>query len=236
MPWIGSQYNRVAQELNRSPSPQRNTSSFNQTGRSTFAIHQYGVDKNADGPVWEAQDSPPSRRLLHNTDIDDRNNNRYGSEPPSRYQPRSYLNKETVNPINLHGPLSGMQPTMQSAYPAQTAQQVRFAHMNSIIHDMKNGEWFIKWTKSGKPHARWFWLNQKKALLYWSNAQSASVLMSNNIRLEEVVSIKSEQLTEESPANPRHPQVCSFRVFLIIDLYLSVLGANRCKPFSCPLI
>ena len=79
----------------------------------------------------------------------------------------------------------------------------------SILHDMKSGDYFIKWTRNDKPHCRWFYLNQKKMLLVWTNdkKQSASILMSNHIALTEVISLRSQQLTEEAPGNPGNPQV-----------------------------
>eukprot|EP01064_Diplonema_japonicum_P033821 TRINITY_DN6778_c0_g1_i1.p1 TRINITY_DN6778_c0_g1~~TRINITY_DN6778_c0_g1_i1.p1 ORF type:complete len:568 (+),score=135.98 TRINITY_DN6778_c0_g1_i1:46-1749(+) len=102
-------------------------------------------------------------------------------------------------------------------------------HRESILHDMKNGDVFIKWTKNDKPHLRWFWLNQKKLLLLWSNTQSASILMSNNIRLEEVVSIKAEQLTEESPGDPGHPQVYYLMTVTTYKRQLQMACQNREK-------
>ncbi|KAJ9471443.1 hypothetical protein DIPPA_05214 [Diplonema papillatum] len=109
-----------------------------------------------------------------------------------------------VMPAGMGGYSGYGQPPPQFIHRPQVNQQM---HRDNILHDMKAGDWFIKWTKNDRPHLRWFWLNHKKMLLYWSNTQSASVLMSNNIRLEEVVSIEAEQLTEESPGDPGHPQI-----------------------------
>eukprot|EP00756_Hemistasia_phaeocysticola_P034476 Hpha_TRINITY_DN16523_c3_g2::TRINITY_DN16523_c3_g2_i1::g.136996::m.136996 len=80
-------------------------------------------------------------------------------------------------------------------------------NMQDALNDLKAGDWFIKWTKSDKHHLRWFWLSWKKMMLFWSNTQSASMLMANNILLEEVVNLRSEQLTEEVPEDPGRPQV-----------------------------
>lgn len=80
-------------------------------------------------------------------------------------------------------------------------------NLQDALNDLKAGDWFIKWTKNDKHHLRWFWLSWKKMMLFWSNTQSASMLMANNILLEEVVNLRSEQLTEEVPEDPGRPQV-----------------------------
>ena len=118
------------------------------------------------------------------------------------------------------------QPQSSYVHNAPINQAMR---REAILHDMKSGDWFVKWTKNDKPHRRWFYLNQKKMLLVWANTQTASILMSNNICLQEVVSIRPEQLTEESPGNPGHPQVCRF-IFLLgkrKSYNLADVGRNR---------
>eukprot|EP01061_Rhynchopus_euleeides_P047859 TRINITY_DN9888_c0_g1_i1.p1 TRINITY_DN9888_c0_g1~~TRINITY_DN9888_c0_g1_i1.p1 ORF type:complete len:250 (+),score=45.07 TRINITY_DN9888_c0_g1_i1:55-750(+) len=117
----------------------------------------------------------------------------------------------------------------QPTYVQQYAPINQAMRREAILHDMKSGDWFIKWTKNDKPHRRWFYLNQKKMLLVWANTQTASILMSNNVCLQEVVSIRPEQLTEESPGNPGHPQVYYLMTIVTYKRQLQIACKSREK-------
>lgn len=100
---------------------------------------------------------------------------------------------------------------------------------HATLNDCQQGDWFIKWTKLDKPHLRWFWLDWKKQMLFWSNTQSAMMVMANNIRLEEVVSMKTEQQTEMMPEEPGRPRVYYCICIKTYKRRLDIATSDRAK-------
>eukprot|EP00759_Apiculatamorpha_spiralis_P025354 PhF_6_TR28338/c0_g1_i1/m.42011 len=104
--------------------------------------------------------------------------------PPPAVNPYTAMEFVTRHPAPLP-------PNLQS-------HQLQKDYMTSL-GTLCHGDWFIKWTtKRDRKHHRYFWVDKDRFLLLWSKTADASMFLSGNIRLEDIVNIHVDQQMEDT--------------------------------------
>ncbi|KAH9598540.1 Pleckstrin homology domain [Trypanosoma melophagium] len=81
-----------------------------------------------------------------------------------------------------------MNPARSTAYPIPPA----------FLRLLQSGDWFLKWTRRGKVHKRFVWLDIRQDLIVWGPSPRSSYVFLSHLKLNEIVDVRPDCLFDES--------------------------------------
>lgn len=172
----------------RTPSVTRSESTA-QNSRS-YAHRTTGGETQAPGavplPMPLTQDNPFRTQTFES----------YLAAPHNNGPP--HQSKSAAPPIPM---FAATEPALvsESEVPRQSVAQEPMFDLHESLALLQRGDWFMKWTRrQDRVHRRYFWLDTRRGVVYWSKSPGASVYFSSGLRLEEITSVDSDCIVEDS--------------------------------------
>ena len=124
-------------------------------------------------------------------------NPRHG--PPSDFVPLSALADQLVTKRLPTAPVRQSTVGVEHVRPkaAPTAGSRPLFNLAECVQVLSRGDWFLKWTRKGQVHKRYFWLDASRGCLVWGKHPDSSILLTSSLRLAEVVSMQAQCVVED---------------------------------------
>ena len=124
-------------------------------------------------------------------------NPRYG--PPADFVPVGALGDQLSSKRLPNAPVRQSTVAVEHIKPKvlPSASTKPLFNLADCVQVLSRGDWFLKWTRKGQVHKRYFWLDVQRGCLVWGKHPDSSILLTSSLRLADISSIQAQCVVED---------------------------------------
>ncbi|EAN87595.1 hypothetical protein C3747_447g16 [Trypanosoma cruzi] len=114
----------------------------------------------------------------------------------------------------------------QSQMGPSTSSLSKYILIGPALGTLQSGDWFYKWTRHGRVHERYVWLDIQRHSLLWGPSPRSSFVLLSHLRLDAVMDLRPDCMFDEAT------QRTFYRFFLVREEQTVILATELRDKFD----